>query len=255
VQLVSRHCRPWCAVSGIATTFWYRYKSRRFRSDTPSLIPKPRGSCRVFDFSAVGLQGYGPTNEGNFEPAVDTLAILTEKFQGLRSTVNSLQTAFAGIRGRTTGQRWCYRTAGPSRCTGPSGSTRPSRYVGDGATGQTGAAGQEQRMVLHRQTSAQDKTAWIKRQTGAQDKTAWMVLQGKQRFQDKTAWMVLQAKQALPGQTVLDGATVTGASRTRRHGWCLRRGCKHSSQDKTAWMVLRGANRRLVDKIWHGWCL
>jgi hypothetical protein len=50
----------------------------------------------VFDFSAVGLQGYGPTNEGNFEPAVDTLAILTEKFQGLRS--NSPQTAFAVLR-------------------------------------------------------------------------------------------------------------------------------------------------------------
>jgi hypothetical protein len=28
------------------------------------LIFIPRGSCRVFDFSAVGLQGYGPTNEG-----------------------------------------------------------------------------------------------------------------------------------------------------------------------------------------------
>jgi hypothetical protein len=34
------------------------------------------------------------------EPAVDTLAILTEKFQGSRSIVNSLQAAFAGIECR-----------------------------------------------------------------------------------------------------------------------------------------------------------
>jgi hypothetical protein len=78
---------------------------------------------QVFDFSAVGLQGYGPTNEGNFEPAVDTLAILTEKFQGLRS--NSLQTAFAGIE---AGQQ------GKDGATGPQGLTVQvngyrSRYV------------------------------------------------------------------------------------------------------------------------------
>jgi hypothetical protein len=65
VQLVSRHCRPWC--SGL-----------RPRNDGSSIdsksqilevfeIPKPRGSCRVLTFSAFGLQGYGPTNEGNFK--------------------------------------------------------------------------------------------------------------------------------------------------------------------------------------------
>jgi hypothetical protein len=47
--------------------------------------------------SIDGPQGYGPTNEGNFKPTVDTLAILTEK-------AKALQTNFAGIG--TPGQRW-----------------------------------------------------------------------------------------------------------------------------------------------------
>jgi hypothetical protein len=44
--------------------------------DTPSLTSTHtnRQVAGVFDFSAVGLQGYGPTNEGNFKPPVDTLA-------------------------------------------------------------------------------------------------------------------------------------------------------------------------------------
>jgi hypothetical protein len=49
----------------------------------------------------------------NFEPAVDTLAMpLTEKFQALRSTVNSLQTAFAGIEAGQQGKDGAM-TAGP----------------------------------------------------------------------------------------------------------------------------------------------
>jgi hypothetical protein len=62
--------------------------------------------------SVLSVCKAGPTNEGNFEPAVDTLAILTEKFQALRSTVNNLQTAFAGIQ---AGQQ------GKDGATGPQG--------------------------------------------------------------------------------------------------------------------------------------
>jgi hypothetical protein len=65
----------------------------------------------VFDFSAVGLQGYGPTNEGNFKPPVDTLAILTEKFQALRSTVNNLRRPLLVSR-QDNRVRWCSGTAG-----------------------------------------------------------------------------------------------------------------------------------------------
>jgi hypothetical protein len=82
-----------------------------------------------------------------------------------------------------------------------------------------------------------------------QERTAAMVLRANRRFQDKTAGRAT-GQQALQDKTAWMVLQGTGASRTRRYGWCAKQG-KQGNRQNRGIQGKQGKWAIFQDKIWQ----